>query len=368
MSNKLENNNYQENIELNSRQQEILNSIINLYILKAVPIGSRPLSKHIEGKLNLSPATIRNVMADLEDMNYIAHPHTSAGRVPTDKGYRYYVDSLFNMDLNNNKTQTENVWAYDNSELLNLENLKNDGDTIFREASKIIGMMSKFLAIVTFPDIYELIVEKIELIQLSSTKILVVTALNSNIVRTVTMENNIELNSKNIELIKILINERVQGRTLQFIKDNFFDLVKDVDSENAPIIRLFIDSLDLLFEKYKTNEKVITTGTQNLLDYPESINTEKLKSVIELVENDNIIIHLLDNNIENLGTNNDNLQTKVLIGKEIKNDIFEDYSLVISPYHYGNAIGTIGVIGPKRMNYQKMISLINTVSNVISIK
>lgn len=368
MINKLENNHITDNIELNARQQEILNSIINFYILKAVPVGSRPLSKHLEGKLNLSPATIRNVMADLEDMNYIAHPHTSAGRVPTDKGYRYYVDSLFKMDLLNNKSNSENVWAYDNSELFNLENLKNDGDTIFREASKIIGMMSKFLAIVTFPEINDLIVEKIEIIQLSSTKILVVIALNSNIVRTVTMENDVELNSKNLELIKILINDRVQGRTLQFIKDNFLNLVKDVDSENVPIIRLFIDSLDLLFEKYKSNEKVITTGTQNLLDYPEAINTENLKSVIELVENDNIIIHLLDNYLENIVSNNDNLQTKVLIGKEIKNDIFEDYSLVIAPYNYGHAIGTIGVIGPKRMNYQKMISLINTVSNVISIK
>lgn len=367
MSISIENNNFKDNIELNSRQQEILNSIINLYILKAIPIGSRPLSKHIEGKLNLSPATIRNVMADLEDMNYIAHPHTSAGRVPTDKGYRYYVDNLFNMGLVS-KSEIENVWAYDKSELLNLENLKNDGDTVFREASKIIGMMSKFLAIVTFPEIHDLIVEKIELIQLSSTKILVVIALNSNIVRTVTMENNIELNSKNIELIKILINDRVQGKTLQFIKDNFFELVKDVDTENAPIIRLFIDSLELLFDKYRTNEKVITTGTQNLLDYPESINTENLKSVIELVENDNIIIHLLDNYIENIGVNNESLQTKVLIGKEIKNDIFEDYSLVLSPYNYGNSVGTIGVIGPKRMNHQKMISLINTVSNVISIK
>lgn len=354
--------------DLSLRESEILSSIINLYILKATPIGSRPLSKYLEGKLKLSPATIRNVMSDLEAMNYIAHPHTSAGRIPTDKGYRFYVDNLIKIEslIGINPSIETITWQdqiVDN--LQNLDNFKNEGDAILKEASKIIGYVSKFLAIVTFPELNDLIVQKIELIQLSSNKLLVVIALDSNIVRTVTLENYFEIDNKHIEKIKNYINDKVQGRTLLFIKENFSDIVQDLDSDSTPIIRLFIDSIDKLFSKVNESEKIITNGTQNLFEYPEFENSEKLKSVIELVENENIIVHILDNYLENLA---ENIGPKVLIGSEMNNDLMEDYSIVLSPYKIGNANGSIGVIGPKRMNYPKIISLINAVSDYISIK
>lgn len=371
--------------ELNNREKEILSSIINLYILKANPIGSRPLSKYLEGKLNLSPATIRNVMSDLEEMNYIAHPHTSAGRVPTDKGYRFYVDNLINYENiieNDNKQITQSLstqsitsqcfeienWQdklIDN--LQTLENYKNEGEIILKEASKILGFVSKFLALVTFPEIDYLIIQKIELIHLASNKLLVVIALDSNIVKTVTLENNYEINIKHIEKVKTYINDRVQGRTLKFVKMNFAEMITDLDSETTPLIRLFIESIDKLYSKINEDDKIITNGTQNLLEYPEFENTEKVKSVIELIENDKIIVHILDNIAENSSIQGHiGSGTKVLIGSEMNNNLLEDYSIVLSPYNIGNASGSIGVIGPKRMNYQKIITIIDSVSKYIS--
>lgn len=366
--------------ELNYREKEILSSIINLYILKANPVGSRPLSKYLEGKLNLSPATIRNVMSDLEEMNYIAHPHTSAGRVPTDKGYRFYVDNLINYGNileNENKDfakshssqslEIENWQDKLIDNLQSLENYKNEGEIILKEASKILGFVSKFLALVTFPEIDYLIIQKIELIQLASNKLLVVIALDSNIVKTVTLENNYEINIKHIERVKTYINDRVQGKTLKFVKMNFAEMITDLDSETTPLIRLFIESIEKLYSKINEDDKIITNGTQNLLEYPEFENTEKVKSVIELIENDKIIVHILDNLAESTIIQGQNSSgTRVLIGSEMNNNLLEDYSIVLSPYTIGNSSGSIGVIGPKRMNYQKIITIIDSVSKYIS--
>lgn len=358
-----------EYLDLSLREKQILSSIISLYILKATPVGSRPLSKYLEGKLNLSPATIRNVMSDLEEMDFIAHPHTSAGRIPTDKGYRFYVDSFKGLRQEfgvAGVNSSSNIWQESIIENLNtLENISADTDEILKEVSKILGSVSKFLSIVTFPELKRLVIQKFELIHLSSNRLLVVLELDSNIVKTITIENSYQINLKHYEKIKHYINDRLQGKTLKFVKDNFAYILQDVDSETIPLVRLFIESIDKLLLKSNEQDKIITSGTQNLLEYPEFDNTERVKSVIELIENDNVIVHILDNNTEG-----DGLQqgAKVLIGSGMNNSLMEDYSIVLSPYSLGNANGSIGVIGPKRMNYHKIIDLIDLVSKYISIK
>ena len=341
--------------QLNGREQEILRSIVSLYILKANPVGSRPLSKFLQGQLNLSPASIRNVMSDLEDMDYRSHPHTSAGRVPTDKGYRFYVDNLMKAKANQNiesESEIENA-------LLNFSSMKEDSEEILKEASRVLGTLSKYLAVVRIPQFSDLFVQKIELIPISSNKVLTVIALESNIVRTVTLESDFQIETKYLQKINSFINEKVSGRSLRFIKDNFINLISDINIEGTPIVRLFIDSLDKIFLNPKS-EKLVTAGTQNLLQHPEFEDITKVKSIIELVENENIIIHLLDN----LEVVNNNLQ--VLIGAEMENNILDDYSVVVSSYRIGSASGSIGLIGPKRMNYPKMMGIVSKVADILS--
>jgi heat-inducible transcriptional repressor len=338
------------NIELNDREKAILRTIIQLYILKASPIGSNLLSKYIENELKLSSATIRNIMSELESLELISHPHTSAGRIPTDKGYRFYVDSLMNYEkLSETEIRTVE------------ESLKGPvSPVVLRDASKILGMLSKYLSIVEIPNLKEFIVEKIELISLSSSRLLVIIALDSKDVKMVTLEAEFEIEQINLTDINTYINEKVSGRRLRFIKENFKELISDSGYKDMPLIRLFVESVDKIFQYRPQDEKLFIAGAQNLLQHPEFENVDKVKSIVEIIENEDIIIHLLDSyEGANAGIN-------ILIGSEINNETMADYSLIVSSYQIGSGKGSIGLIGPKRMNYSKMISLLQHVSNVLS--
>ncbi|MDC1068305.1 heat-inducible transcriptional repressor HrcA [Candidatus Kapabacteria bacterium] len=331
---------------LSLREQDILRSIVNLYILKAVPVGSRKLSKYLEGQLELSAATLRNIMSDLEEMDYINHPHTSAGRVPTDKGYRFYVDSL---------TEIENLSSQELEFVKKLSESELSGN-VLKQAGSILALLSQSIGLVRIPHLQNLIVEKVHLINIASNRILVVLALDSNIIRHVSLESELEVDIKDLDNITHYINERLSGKRLSFIQDNFNEMMSDIASDYKPLLRLFVDSVDKIFHLHK-EDRIITTGTQNLLKYPEFEDLKKVQSIIELVENKDLVIHLLD-------SNNDS-NTKVLIGSESGNEAFNDYSVVLSNYSVGSATGSIGLIGPKRMNYSKMLTLVKSVSNIL---
>jgi heat-inducible transcriptional repressor len=343
---------------LSAREEVILRSIVSLYILKASPVGSRPLAKYLEDNVKLSPATIRNVMSDLEELEFISHPHTSAGRIPTDKGYRFYVDNLSKIE----QLTTSNYLSIKEIEEIKnqINNAKNESDAIFRETSKFLGTLSRYLSIVRIPQVVDLVLQKIELIPLSSTRVLVVLALESNVVRTVSLEAEFEFEHTYIEKIANSINEKLAGKTLKFLKENFKDILFDWDDRHKPLIRLFVNSIDKIFSAHNNGDKIVTAGTQNLLKYPEFEDLSRVKSIIELVENENIIIHLL-NNIEDKEPG-----TKVLIGKEMEDGLLDDYSVVVSTFQIGSASGSIGLIGPKRMNYPKMMAIVGEVAQALS--
>lgn len=336
--------------ELNEREKAILRTIIHLYILNAAPVGSRVLAKYLERDMRLSPATVRNVMAELEELEYISHPHTSAGRFPTDKGYRFYVDSL--MDAEN----------LNESEILAVRSKLVTGspEEVLRDASRVLGMISRCLGLVEIPHLKDLVVRRIELICMSSTRMLAVIALDSDIVRTVSLESTFEMDYRHLEEISAFINERVSGRPLKYLRDNFREMLADSELADTPLIRLFIESVDKLFDNRPFSERIHIAGTQNLLQHPEFEDLDKVKGIIELVENEDVIIHLLDK-YESFDKN-----IQVLIGREMENDVLQDYSMVVSTYRMGSAAGSIGLIGPKRMNYSKMITLVGYVSRIIS--
>lgn len=335
--------------KLTDRERTILTKIVQTYILNANPVGSRFLSKYLKDDLKLSPATIRNVMADLEDMEFISHPHTSAGRVPTDKGYRFYVDSL--------KSPSELTPRELNT--LRQSIIAENNEKILKDVSRALGFISKYLSIVKIPQFKDLIVTKVEIIRLSSQRFLVVIALDSDFVRTVTIESDFEVNSKYLDKINTYINEKISGKPLNFLRNTFQEIMSDFSGKEKPIVRLFTDSLDKVFEISGIDNRIIVTGTQNLLNYPEFEDLSKVKSIIELVEEEDVIVHLLDSHEETDGI-------KVLIGNEMNNERLSDYSVILSSYQLGSARGSIGLIGPKRMNYPKVMSLIQTVSNTIS--
>ena len=340
------------NRDLSDREKDILRTIIHMYILNASPVGSRALSKYLEHELKLSPATIRNVMSDLEEMELISHPHTSAGRVPTDKGYRFYVDTLMHEE-----TLSKSVRDTVKDNLITSEN-----EAMLKDASKLLGLLSNCLAIVEIPHLVNLIVRKIEFVRISSTRLLSVIALESEIVRTVTIETEFEIEQKELERITSMINEKISGRTLKFIEENFSSLISDSIYSKTPLVRLFVNSIDRLFDTGYYQDRLHITGTQNLLEYPEFEDLSRVRSVIELVENEDIIVHVLDK------FEGDTNSYNILIGKEMGAKQLEDYSLISTRYSIGSAKGSIGLIGPKRMNYSHLTSLVQYVGSKVTEK
>ncbi len=337
-------------IELSEREKNILQSLIHMYVLKASPIGSRLLSKHLETGRQLSAATIRNVMSDLEEMNFITHPHTSAGRIPTDKGYRFYVNSL--MKLEGLSEQDMNI--------LRQNLLQAHPSGVLKDASKILGMLSRHLSIVEIPNLKDLVVEKIDIVSLSSKRILVVIALDSDNVRTVTLEADFDIDIGYLSEITSYINEKISGRPLRFLRENFHEMISDFDLQDMPLVRLFVDSVEKIFRNEIKTDRILINGTANLLNYPEFENPDRVRSVIEIIENEDIIIHMLDK-LENSSS-----ETQVLIGSELDNSELDDYSLIVSSYKLGPANAAIGLIGPKRMNYSRMISIVEAVSEALT--
>jgi heat-inducible transcriptional repressor len=341
--------NFLINRELNERESEILQRIVHLYILNGNPIGSRFLSKTLENEMKLSPATLRNIMADLEDMEFITHPHTSAGRIPTDKGYRFYVNNLEKKEKLNKKE----INVIQNN-LLNT----NQEDT-FQNASKLLGALSKYLSIIELPSFKKSIVRNIELILLRSNKILIVVELESDFVKTITLEMNFDIDSKYLNNVNQILNEKITGKTLEYIREHFAKIFSETDFSETPLIRLFTDSVDKIFQDNNINNRIVISGTTNLLYHPEFEDLKKVRTIIELIENEEIIVHVLEKCEEN-----DNIN--VLIGKELEIDMLDDYSLIRSSFKIGKSKGSIGIIGPKRMDYSKMISLVSIFSEILS--
>ncbi len=340
------------NRELSDREREILQRIVHLYILNGNPIGSRFLSKIIQDEMKLSPATLRNIMADLEDMHFITHPHTSAGRIPTDRGYRFYVDNLSNYEKLN-VIELEKIHS-------NL--IKAPQDFAYQHASKLLGALSQYLSIIELPSFKSYKIQKIEIVQLSSCKILVILELESDFIKTVTLEINFETDSSELAEITKIINEKVSGQPVSFIRENFNEIFNDSELRDVPLIRLFTGSVDKIFEDPLSNQRLMIAGTRNLLNYPEFDDMNRIRTIIELVESEEIIVHVLDKIDDK--SNNENMN--IFIGSELDYDMLDDYSLIRSSFKIGSASGSIGIIGPKRMNYSKMISLVKIFSEVLS--
>jgi heat-inducible transcriptional repressor len=337
-------------VELNDRERTVLHYVVHDFIETATPVGSRYISKRHEDVLGLSSATIRNIMSDLEYHGYIGHPHTSAGRVPTDQGYRFYLDSLM---------QPESVSSGDQQTILEGLDAVREMEDMLRESSRLIGKISRQLCVVTSPHLSSGIFERLELVPISSNRILVVISIKSGLIRTIMMEAGTEINRSHLDELARRMNEKLAGLTLQEIRDTFVERMRETQDESSGLIRLFIDSVDKLFLPSRT-EKLHIGGTEQLIEQPEFTNPKEFRSVVELINNEEYIIHVLQKH-EDLASG-----TQVTVGAENQDEKLKPFSLVTATYNVGDVSGTVGVIGPTRMQYNKMIPLVDYVARTIS--
>lgn len=338
--------------DLTDREELVLRYIVQSYILTANPVGSRYLSKRLEEE-SLSAATLRNVMADLEEKGYITHPHTSAGRVPTDQGYRMYVDML---------VRIEKLTRAERQEIARTIDPHGSHAQIMKETSRLVAAISSQLGIVTAPEILGGTLERLELVQLSSNRLMVILSLRAGIVKTVMLEVAGEAKREHVEILTRTLNERLAGLTIREIRNSFHERLRDLpgSGEQGGLIRIFLDSAERIFDDGPGVERVHVAPAQGILHQPEFSSPDQLRGIVELMENEEIVIHLLE------GHRLEGNHVHVTIGSEHEDERMADYSMIATRYRVGETYGTIGLIGPKRMNYARLMSLVGYVANTLT--
>jgi len=336
-------------IQLTERESIILESLIYNFIKTATPIGSRFLSKKLSSKL--SPATIRNVMLDLDEKGLISQPHTSAGRVPTDQGYRIFVNDLMRR-ISLSRPEKNAIEE-------RLSCLSRDQDLILTKSAKVLSDISRQLGVVLAPRFEQGIFSRLELIHLAEKKILIVISIKSGLVRTITIELKSDISPSKLEETARVLNERLHGLTLAEIRDSIGKRLDDITEGDIGLIDLFIETVDTLFSLDDT-DNVHLEGVHYVVGQPEFANLAKAQQILELIENKkNVIVHVLNDS----GTL-DSISIK--IGGENQEKLMKEFSLVTSIYRVGNVTGVVGIMGPTRMQYAKMMALVDFVAGSLS--
>ncbi|NUO78471.1 heat-inducible transcription repressor HrcA [candidate division KSB1 bacterium] len=333
---------------LSERERMVLNSIVEDFVRNAVPVGSRVLSK--KHGVGLSPATIRNVMGDLEEMGYLTHPHTSAGRVPTDKGYRLYVDSLMEVEALSEQEKTEILQHF--------LRVTKEVDSILDAASQMIARVSSQLGVVLSPRFYQGVFEKIELVPIAEKKVLMVLSIRSGLVRTILLKMDAEVSREIMDKTAAVINERLHGLSLMEIKNTLDSRLRDLVEVDASLVSAIVGSTAPLIDQIELRNFHFG-GTNNIMVQPEFSDQRKLSNMLNLLESKQIVIHLFEQN-ESQG------QLTIAIGEENRDELIKYCSLITTSYHIGSVTGTLGVIGPTRMRYPKVIALVDFMAKVLT--
>ena len=334
--------------DLNRRQKNILRAIIGEFISSANPVGSKSLKK--SKNIKLSPATIRNVMKDLEEMGYLFQPHTSAGRVPTDKAYRLYVNELISNNMLSIAQQKEV------EELLRPYAV--DVESLLSTASNLLGEFTSDLGVVIAPLILEGELTGINLFSVSSQTVLVVLQLKEGFAKTIVLEIKSSLPSHVLEMISGKLNEKLAGLELREIRKTISQRCGDLKNEGSGIVKLLIDSADRVFD-FSENEKITYSGSANILAKPEFADPAKMSNLMSILENEKILIRRLQETTNQQGIN-------ITIGKESDDPIVSELSFVTSSYKFGHQLGILAVVGPTRMEYRKAISIVNLTAKTLT--
>lgn len=336
-------------MELSSRNSDILRAVVHSYIKKACPVGSRTLTKDFE--FGLSPATIRNIMADLEDMEYLVQPHTSAGRIPTEKGYKFYVNNL----LKENQWAAEDPFLEEEYQRLRIEDIRE----LLHETSRFLSVFSHYTGLVLSPKFSRITLNQIRFIPLRKRHIMAIYISDDGMFYNKVIETDEELSWSELDKIALYLNNRFSGMSLQEIKNR---LMSEMEEDKKLCNRLMIRAVQLARESLDVSGEgeVYLEGTSNMLDIPEFAIVEKMKMIFKAFEEKYNIVQILERFIDSAGV-------KVSIGSENSFLGIEDCSLVVSTYKKGNqTLGILGIIGPTRMEYSKLIPVVDYTAKMLS--
>jgi heat-inducible transcriptional repressor len=338
---------------LNDREKMVLEFIMERYINSAEPIGSGTLAKAIRDRL--SPATIRNVMADLEEQGFLYKPHVVAGRVPTYKAYRYYVNRLSGLKSPGKK------------ELLALETMMKPHysyvEEIMEDASKVLAAISKYTSIVVEPKVDMMLFKEVEFVKLSSRTILAVFVTSSGMVHTRMVNTDEEFGLTMLNSMKSYMNDKFGGVPFYALKQGILEDIRKDRENYSRLLSKIKQTLETIIDEEDTRE-IYMEGTSKIIGVPEFTDMDRLKGLFQAFEKKEKLLKLIDECLQKEGIH-------VIIGSESDIKEMRDMSIITSTYKVGEkSFGVLGVIGPIRMNYSKMIPLVThaakTVTNILT--
>jgi heat-inducible transcriptional repressor len=339
---------------LTEREEQILDAVIRTYVETAEPAGSRTVARR--HGLGVSPATIRNAMSDLEEKGFLFHPHTSAGRIPTDMAYRYYVDTLM---------QPVRITAAEQRRLrrqLVVEEGQGPLERLIRRSIQVLGLVTGELGVAIAPRLDEVVLEKLELALVSAEKVLLVLTLRSGVVRTVYVDLRGAVPAETLAGVNAVLNERLAGHTLGEIGATLAERLRDAatDEPTTELLNIFMQSAeDVLDPTGLAGTELLLGRTSVLADQPEFSSGPRLRSLIELTEQQDLLTGVLS-------TREHDRVPRITIGGEHGEPKLSTLTLVTSEYRIGNLSGVLGVIGPTRMPYAKVAAIVEYTSNLMT--
>ena len=331
---------------LTERQLLILQVIVDDYIRYAEPVGSRSISKR-EG-VAFSAATIRNEMADLEELGYIEKPHSSSGRIPSQKGYRFYVDHL----LLPHQLTEEELQKIRSLYEMRIEELEE----VIQHTAKILSQVTSYISVVLGPELLDTKLRHVQIISLSKTKAVVIIVLDTGQVENylITMPEGIA--ASELEKIANILNERLKGLTLNQVRKVINQEIGEAMKAHVKNYQAFLDVINRALESHR-REKVFYSGKTNLLTQPEFRDVEKVRSIYSYLEEEKLVQKLFRSNQSGV---------QVKIGQENELEAFQNCSIITATYSIGDNKGTIGILGPTRMEYDRVISIVDYLSKKLT--
>ena len=328
-----------KNFELDERKEKILDAIIRNYLETGEPVGSRTISKYTD--LNLSSATIRNEMADLEELGYIIQPHTSAGRIPSDKGYRFYVDHL--MQEKDREVTEMKEFVIEKTEKM---------EQVLKQVAKLLANNTNYATLVSAPAYNTNKIKFIQLSHVDDEHILAVIVMNNNMVKNQMIDVESSLDNETLLKLNLLLNSALNGLSIQEINLGTIAKLKEQAGSHSTIVG---EVLDALANALNENEdlQIYTSGATNILKYPELSGSESATNLLSAFEEKEELLSLVT---ESLADQESETGIQVYIGNEAPIQTMKDCSVVTATYDLGEGVkGTIGIVGPKRMDYENVM-------------
>lgn len=326
-------------MELDERKEKILKAIIANYMETGEPVGSRTISKIPE--LGLSSATIRNEMSDLEDMGYIIQPYTSAGRIPSDKGYRYYVDEVL-------KDKELEFSGFKSQMLEKVDKLEH----VLKHLAKILASNTNYATMIAGPTTNKTKIKFIQVSKMEDGKVLIVTVFGGNIIRNNIIDIHKDLTDEELLNVNLLMNTTLNGFSMDDISLNMITQMKDKSGELRDAIDILISEIANAFRDAGNDMQIYTSGTTNIFKYPELSDGEMASKLIDTFEEKEALKKIFEETGKDTAI-------QVYIGEESPIQNMKDVSIVTANYELGQGMkGTIGIVGPKRMDYAKVLRTI----------